>query len=1077
MKMQTPRLHLSTFANPHRSRRFVIIVSSVMMLACLLALTKAPAAFAGTVAQSLDALRVQTSKDISKKGGASEALPRTGGTQQKARATKADDKGQVERASVMEAFIQQQKLTASDAMTNERFASDVALSGDTAVIGRYGSSTYAETISGKAYVYVRNGTTWTQQQILTASDGAVGDRFGNSVNIDGETIIVGSGNSQGSIYVFVRSGTTWTQQAKITAADFGTGNVFAGRILIDGDTIVVGAALQTVNGHQNQGAVYAFVRSGTTWTLQGQFSSSDGVAEQRFGRYMDISGDTVVVGVPNEGNSFSGNGNGAAYIFTRNGTTWTQQQKLLANDGAASDAFGNAVGIAGETVVVGAPGTSTVAGAHEGGAYVFTRSGTTWTQQQKLTTDTGGNVEGAGSPIAFDGTTILIGAAIKAGPSTPGHGSAYVFRQSGGIWSQQGKLVAADEVNTDAFANHLEVDGDTFLVSAPGDDNNTGSAYIFVPGGVSAPSISINDINFTETNNGETNATFTVSLSSPSSNPVVVRYATASGGTASVYTGAAFTPYDYLATSGTLTFNPQETTKTFNVIVYGETIYENNETFFVNLNDPSNASISDAQGICTIVNDDPLPVITILDSEIYEPVSSYSSSNFTVYLSNASAFPITFNYATSDGTATSGSDYQAVSGAFTVNPLETTVYLNFKVYADKLSEPDETFFLDVSNPTGATLARTHITTILHNSPLFRSLLISEFRLRGANGSSDEFIELFNNGGLTPSISTTDGSAGWTVASSDGVVRCLIPNGTQILPQRHYLCTNSSGYSLSDYGGTGSAVGEATYNSDIPDNLGLALFMTANPANFTMANRMDAVGFSGVPAMYVNGTPLPALDATNADYSFVRKFTGNDDPYLLDTDNDASDFTLVSTTGETFGTSSSSVLGAPGPQNSAAPLLNPTYSRSPISPSLIDPTVATSVAPNRQRNGSGNSGTLAFRRSFTNYTGHTVTRLRFRVVDITTLGSPGGGVGSGQADLRLISATDETVSTTFGPVNVQGTTLEAMPMQTLGGGQNSSLSVQLPGGGLLNNQTIKVQFLMNVAQIGRFRFFIQVEATP
>ncbi len=138
------------------------------------------------------------------------------------------------------------------------------------------------------------------------------------------------------------------------------------------------------------------------------------------------------------------------------------------------------------------------------------------------------------------------------------------------------------------------------------------------------------------------------------------------------------------------------------------------------------------------------------------------------------------------------------------------------------------------------------------------LMISEFRFSGPQGANDEFIELYNNDFAPLTVSTSDGSSGWAVVSADGVTRFTIPNGTTIPQRGHYLIGNNSagGYSLSDYGGSLAAAPDGTYTGDIPAGAGLALFQSANPVNYTLANRLDAVGFSGVAdALYREGAGL------------------------------------------------------------------------------------------------------------------------------------------------------------------------------------------------------------------------------
>jgi hypothetical protein len=173
--------------------------------------------------------------------------------------------------------------------------------------------------------------------------------------------------------VFVRSGATWTQQAKLVASDAATlGGDFGGAVSIDGDTAVIGAYIQT----SATGAAYVFVRSGTTWSQQAKLLASDGAHNDYFGASVAVSGDTAVVGAFGHNSS-----QGALYVFVRSGTSWTQQASLVPNDAAKGDGLGSAAAIQGDTLVVAAYTKNS----SQGAAYVFVRSGTTWTQQGELT--------------------------------------------------------------------------------------------------------------------------------------------------------------------------------------------------------------------------------------------------------------------------------------------------------------------------------------------------------------------------------------------------------------------------------------------------------------------------------------------------------------------------------------------------------------------------------------------------------------------------------------------------------------------------------------------------------------------
>ena len=370
------------------------------------------------------------------------------------------------------------------------------------------------------------------------------------------------------------------------------------------------------------------------------------------------------------------------------------------------------------------------------------------------------------------------------------------------------------------------------------------------------------------------------------------------------------------------------------------------------------------------------------------------------------------------------------------------------------------------------------------------LIISELRLRGPAGALDEFVELYNNTNSGITVNAFDGSASFAVAASDGVIRCTIPNGTVIPARGHYLCVNSANYTLASYpaGNGTTATGDATFTTDIPDNVGVALFNTANAANFTLANRLDAAGSSSeANTLYREGTGYPPLIAFNIDHSYYRDLASG---LPLDTGDNNNDFIFVDTNGTCAlsvpggcasldGTRRGRHLGAPGPENLSSPIQRTTL----MPPSLIAPCVAATQSPNRVRDLTDDPsepndtfGTLDIRRKFTNATGANVTRLRFRITDITTFPAP-----TGTADFRALTSTDVVVSNpcTGLTQTVRGTTLEEPPTQSNGGGFNSSLSagtitLATP---LAPGASIDVRFRLGVQQTGAFRFFVTVEVLP
>jgi hypothetical protein len=354
----------------------------------------------------------------------------------------------------------------------------VALSGDTALVGATGDDVGTNADQGSAYVFVRNGTAWSLQQKLTAADGAAGDEFGVSVALSGDTALVGAdwddvgaNANQGSVYVFVRSGTTWTQQAILTATDGTADDQFGTSVALSGDTALVGTVWDDVGDNEDQGSVYVFVRSGTTWTQQAQLTAADGTAQDALGRSAALSadGNTALVGV---GLNDVFMGAGEAYIFTRGGTGWTQQAKLTAADSDLYDGFGWSVALSGDgdTALLGAWGENVDVNTDQGSAYVFPRSGTTWTQQTKLTASDGGTGETYdyfGGSVALSDDTALVGMYWDAYNAMYKQGSAYVFTRSGTTWSEQGKLTGSDNKWGNYFGISVALWGDTALVGAP----------------------------------------------------------------------------------------------------------------------------------------------------------------------------------------------------------------------------------------------------------------------------------------------------------------------------------------------------------------------------------------------------------------------------------------------------------------------------------------------------------------------------------------------------------------------------------------------------------------------------------
>lgn len=405
-------------------------------------------------------------------------------------------------------IAQQAYLKASNTEARDFFGRSVAVSGDTVVVGAYGEDSKTTGVnsvpnddgtanfSGAAYIFVRKGGTWSQQAYLKASNTGAGDYFGISVAISGDTAVVGAyledsiskgvdsvpvdggAGDYGAAYVFVRSGDTWSQQAYLKASSAGGNDFFGSSVALSGDTVVVGAPRESSGttgvdsvpdydlSAYRSGAAFVFTRSGGTWSQQAYLKASNTGADDFFGYSVTVSGDLLVIGALNEDSKTVGvdsvpiddgtaNDSGAAYVFTRSGGTWSQQAYLKAAHPGAGDSFGASVAASGETVVVGAAGE--------------------------------------------DSKTVGVDSVPNDDGSANGSGAAYVFTRTEGSWTQEGYLKASNTGASDTFGVSVAVSGETVVVGAyqedsrstgvdsvPDDDgtaNDSGAAYIFTRSG------------------------------------------------------------------------------------------------------------------------------------------------------------------------------------------------------------------------------------------------------------------------------------------------------------------------------------------------------------------------------------------------------------------------------------------------------------------------------------------------------------------------------------------------------------------------------------------------------------------
>lgn len=421
--------------------------------------------------------------------------------------------------------IQTGGLTAAHTEDRDYYGHAVAISGDTLAIAASRESSAATGIdgdqadnsapgAGAVFIYTRTGTTWSQQAYIKASNAEAGDQFGESLALSGDTLVVSAryedsaatgidgdeadntAAQSGAVYVFARAGSTWSQQAYIKAPDPDAHNGFGLGVSIEGDTLAISAPSD----------VYVYTRTGSTWSQQAQIDASN-TEVGAFGEAISLSGDTLAVGAPAD---WSTTESGAAYVFTRAGSTWSPQAYIRPSNVEANDWFGRAVSLSGDTLAVGAPQESSAAtgiggdaannaAAQAGAVYVFVRTGSMWSQEAYIKASNTDAGDSFGFQVALDGSMLAVGAPIEASAaigidgnqadnSAASAGAVYLFARSGTTWSQQSYIKSSNNRANSFFSRGISMAGGILAVGAPGEDCATtgggvaswcGAAYVF----------------------------------------------------------------------------------------------------------------------------------------------------------------------------------------------------------------------------------------------------------------------------------------------------------------------------------------------------------------------------------------------------------------------------------------------------------------------------------------------------------------------------------------------------------------------------------------------------------------------
>ena len=375
---------------------------------------------------------------------------------------------------------QEAELQSSDLAAGDSFGTKVAIDGDTIIVGAQNESHYVASYGsdqsvGAAYVFTRSGTTWTQEAKLQASAEtylAPGDKFGDNVAIEGDTAVItasrhhyNGSSDTGAAYVFTRSGTSWSQRKKLVASDAASFDRFGTGLAIHNGYIVIGAYLE---GGGNDGSAYVYQGSGSSWSQRTILGPSPTANDIYFGSGCAMDGNTIVV----SGSGDNGN-TGAAYVFTGSGSSWSQQAKLVGSN-QSNNHRGAAVAIDGDTILYGCGQGDNSNGTDAGEAYIFTRSGSTWTEQAYLEADDGAGGDRFGHAVALYGDIALVGAYLNDTTGTTA-GKVYIFERSAGVWSQIGKYQSNSPAASQQFGISLGMSDTTAVIGT-----NCNTAFVSV---------------------------------------------------------------------------------------------------------------------------------------------------------------------------------------------------------------------------------------------------------------------------------------------------------------------------------------------------------------------------------------------------------------------------------------------------------------------------------------------------------------------------------------------------------------------------------------------------------------------
>ena len=363
----------------------------------------------------------------------------------------------------------QQVVQGKDTDTSHFFGHAVAVSGETALVGAFQAPAAGKATAGAAYVFLRSGTTWTEQAKLEAMDAAVDAAFGFAVALDGNTAVIGSPGATsamkaeaGAVYVYQRTGTTWALEQRLSPGDAAAGDQLGTSVAIEGNTLVAGADFANVGGRSDAGAAYVFVRAAGMWSQQGKLVASDRRDGDHLGQAVALRGDVAAVGAPFADNIFLPS-TGGVYLFQRTAGAWMQTQRIQPGLAVNQDAlFGQSLALEATQRFIGAPGQGELGKAAAGAVYLYEKGGTGFVEKQVLRAPTTAAQATFGRSLALSTGVLLVGADGAAGG-----GAAYVFGSTGMGYTSQQTLTSPVLGADGSFGKSVALAGEVAFVGAP----------------------------------------------------------------------------------------------------------------------------------------------------------------------------------------------------------------------------------------------------------------------------------------------------------------------------------------------------------------------------------------------------------------------------------------------------------------------------------------------------------------------------------------------------------------------------------------------------------------------------------